>query len=170
MNKNIEIKARISDFLLVEKKAASLAGQQPDLILQEDIFFNVPKGRLKLRKFTSELGELIYYERENSLLPKESHYQRSRTNEASTLQETLAGALGIRGVVRKKRRLYMVGQTRIHLDEVEDLGSFLELEVVMDLEQSLEDGVQIAHGLMEQLGVNEEDLIDGAYIDLLEMR
>ena len=58
MNKNIEIKARISDFLLVEKKAASLAGQQPDLILQEDIFFNVPKGRLKAAQVYSRAGRV----------------------------------------------------------------------------------------------------------------
>ncbi len=168
MNKNIEIKARISDFLLVEKKAASLAGQQPDLILQEDIFFNVPKGRLKLRKFTPELGELIYYERENSLLPKESNYQCSRTEKASTLHETLAEALGIRGVVRKERRLFLVGQTRIHLDRVDNLGDFVELEVVMEPTQTMEDGVEIAYRLMEALGISESDLIDCAYIDLLE--
>jgi predicted adenylyl cyclase CyaB len=168
MNKNIEIKARISDFLLVEKKAASLAGQQPILILQEDVFYNVPKGRLKLRKFTSELGELIYYERDNSLLPKESHYQLSRTKEASTLHETLAGALGIRGVVRKERHLFLVGQTRIHLDKVDNLGDFVELEVVMEPAQTMEDGVGIAYRLMEALGISESDLIDCAYIDLLE--
>ena len=77
-------------------------------------------------------------------------------------------ALGVRGVVRKKRYLYLAGQTRIHLDDVEGLGQFMELEVVLRDGQSDADGQSIAEDLMAKLGVRTEDLLEGAYMDLLE--
>lgn len=76
-------------------------------------------------------------------------------------------SLGVRGVVRKKRALYMVGQTRIHLDEVEGLGAFVELEVVMQPDQSQTEGIQIARELMAKLEIQDTELVDHAYIDLL---
>lgn len=65
------------------------------------------------------------------------------------------------------RVLFMVGQTRIHIDMVEDLGNFLELEVVLEAEQTLEDGKKIACDLQNKLGISEGDLIDCAYLDML---
>jgi len=168
MPRNIEIKAQAHNLDEVAARAASLAQQDPTLIHQEDFFFNVPQGRLKLRKFDVSHGELIYYEREDTLDPKESFYLRTATAEPDALVATLQTALGLRGVVRKQRTLYLVGQTRIHLDQVEGLGSFLELEVVLEEDQSLEAGVQVAHDLMQALGVSPDSLVSGAYIDLLE--
>jgi predicted adenylyl cyclase CyaB len=77
-------------------------------------------------------------------------------------------AYGIRGVVRKTRYLYLVGQTRIHLDDVDGLGQFMELEVVLEEGQSDAEGQRVAENLMWALGVEQSDLIDGAYMDLLE--
>jgi predicted adenylyl cyclase CyaB len=168
MPRNIEIKARVSSLEEVELNAASLANSGPLHILQEDFFFNVPQGRLKLRKFDPSHGELIYYEREDTLQPKESFYLRTATAEPDALVATLRAALGLRGVVRKRRSLYLVGQTRVHLDQVEGLGDFLELEVVLQHGQSLESGVQVAYDLMQALGVSPDTLVPGAYIDLLE--
>lgn len=74
----------------------------------------------------------------------------------------------MRGVVRKVRRLYLAGQTRIHLDDVEGLGHFMELEVVLRPGQSEAEGQTIAKTLMEKLGVIESDLLECAYMDLLE--
>jgi predicted adenylyl cyclase CyaB len=71
-------------------------------------------------------------------------------------------------VVRKKRHLYLVGQTRVHLDEVEGLGEFMELEVVLRPGQSDSEGQSITQDLMILLGVRQEDLLEGAYMDLLE--
>ena len=61
----------------------------------------------------------------------------------------------------------MVGQTRVHCDQVEGLGDFLELEVTLSEGESEERGVQIANELMEKLGVAKDDLISGAYMDLI---
>jgi predicted adenylyl cyclase CyaB len=74
----------------------------------------------------------------------------------------------VRGVVRKTRYLYLAGQTRIHLDDVEGLGHFMELEVVLRADQSDAEGQAIAEDLMVRLGVRKDDLLEGAYMDLLE--
>ena len=163
MPTNVEIKARVRIKVLAE----ALANTSSQLIEQEDVFFVVPRGRLKLRIFSSFSAELIYYEREDQRGPKESRYSISRTSEPDSLKAVLQMSLGIRGVVRKQRTLYLVGQTRIHLDEVEGLGSFVELEVVMRANQSHADGVRIARRLMGQLEIQDSDLIEQAYIDLL---
>jgi predicted adenylyl cyclase CyaB len=90
------------------------------------------------------------------------------TSSPSALKDALAAALGVRGIVRKTRSLYLVGQTRLHVDEVEGLGQFMELEVVLRPEQNDAEGQAIADDLMVKLGVAESDLLEGAYMDLLE--
>ena len=165
---NIEIKARVKDSARIKALAEVLASSPGQLIQQEDIFFGVPRGRLKLRIFSSVSAELIYYERSDRLGPKESRYSIARTTEPDALRAILQMSLGIRGIVKKQRILYLVGQTRIHLDEVEGLGSFVELEVVMQNNQSAAEGTQIARGLMAQLEILDSDLVEAAYMDLLQ--
>ena len=87
-----------------------------------------------------------------------------------SLRNLLTQAFGIRGVVRKNRTLFLVGNTRVHLDEVEGLGSFMELEVVLGPEEGEAEGQAIAVDLMARLGIKESDLVEQAYIDLLEGR
>ena len=168
MASNIEIKARVDDFAALKARVESLSDQPLRIIPQEDTFFNTDKGRLKLRLLAPNQGYLIYYERPNQDGPKRSDYYLSKTEEPETLKNVLTLALGVRGVVRKTRHLYMVGQTRIHLDEVEGLGHFMELEVVMQAGQSEAEGQSIAEDLMRRLGVREDALLEGAYMDLLE--
>ena len=141
-----------------------------ELIFQEDTFFNTPQGRLKLRVLSEDRGQLIYYTRPDQQGPKRSEYQISHTSTPTSLRRVLALAYGIRGVVRKTRHLYLVGQTRVHLDDVEGLGQFVELEVMMEEGQSDAEGQQIAGDLMASLGVESTDLLEGAYMDLLESR
>lgn len=168
MATNIEIKARVDDFEVLRTQAESLSDTPLAVILQEDIFFNTPKGRLKLRIQAPDRGFLIYYERPDQGGPKRSDYHLFETRDPENLKTTLSLALGVRGVVRKTRYLYMVGQTRIHLDDVEGLGHFMELEVVMKADQSDTDGQAIAEDLMRRLGIRGEMLLEGAYIDLIE--
>lgn len=167
MPSNIEIKARSGHFDDQKAIAAQLSAGESEIIHQEDTFFNIPQGRLKLRKLSQSRGELIYYERDDSTGPKRSHYHLTHTEDPDSLKTTLGKALGILGVVRKCRTLYLVGQTRIHLDEVEGLGEFIELEVVMREDQNTEEGSIIVQDLMRRLHIAEEDLLQGAYMDLL---
>ena len=169
MPHNIEIKARIDPDRLAEtrKRAAQLSGGAPTILHQLDTFFHAPHGRLKLREFGDGTGELIAYERPDQPGPKQSDYVLAPTTDPGTLKQALTRALGIRGVVQKTRELSMVGQTRVHIDEVRDLGPFLELEVVLAEGQSHADGAAVAEGLMDALGVSKKSLTAQAYIDLL---
>lgn len=167
MARNIEIKARIESVEALAFKAAKLAIAEPIYLSQDDTFFKCESGRLKLRAFSENKGELIFYQRSNQAGPKESFYVISPTAEPATLREALTLAHGQVGRVVKKRILYLIGQTRVHLDIVEGLGHFLELEVVLSEIETTEAGVQIAHDLMAQLGVTSEQLVEMAYVDLL---
>jgi predicted adenylyl cyclase CyaB len=168
MATNIEIKARVEDFDALKTQAESLSDKPLEIIPQEDIFFITEKGRLKLRILAPDLGYIIYYERPDQDGPKRSDYYLAKTEEPENLKTVLSLALGLRGMVKKTRYLYMVGQTRIHLDDVQGLGHFMELEVVMREGQDEAEGQAIAEDLMRRLGIREEALIEGAYIDLIE--
>jgi predicted adenylyl cyclase CyaB len=168
MATNIEIKAETKDLKKLRALAEELSDVAGATITQEDTFFHAPRGRLKLRTLSPERGELIYYERADASGPKPSNYLVYATSDPNSLKATLSASLGVRGIVRKRRTLYRVGQTRIHLDEVEHLGTFLELEVVLGPGQGEHEGAMIAAELMAQLGIKKGDLIEVAYIDLLE--
>lgn len=170
MARNIEIKARISAISDLIAPAAAIADAGPTEILQDDTFFTCRAGRLKLRAFSNSAGELIFYQRSNDSGPKESFYVRTPTTAPDSLRETLTLACGAVGRVRKQRTLFLAGRTRIHLDVVENLGHFLELEVVLRDAEPLENGVREAERLMQQLGVAPSQLIDRAYVDLLAER
>ena len=167
MARNVEIKARIKSIDAVFPKAAAIADSGPVEIPQDDTFFVCHNGRLKLRAFTPDQGELIFYRRADQKGPKESFYLVSPTTAPDTLRESLSLAYGQAGRVRKNRTLFLAGRTRIHLDRVEGLGDFLELEVVLKDGEQAETGEAIARELMEQLDILPDQLIMGAYIDLL---
>ena len=168
MARNVEIKARVSDAAQLYARAQAIADGGPVEMLQDDTFFECPNGRLKLRAFSESEGELVFYRRHDSAAPKESQYIVTPTSCPLKLRETLASALGECGRVRKKRTLFLVGSTRIHIDEVEGLGDFMELEVVLTENQSVDEGIATARRVMQQLGINEDDLVDKAYVDLLK--
>lgn len=167
MPQNIEIKARILDFGALEKRAALLADSGPEVIFQDDTFFACPTGRLKLRDFGNGQGELIFYQRADESGPKPSYYRIAPANDPDALRQVLLEAYGSPGRVMKQRKLYLVGRTRIHLDQVQGLGDFMELEVVLDEGEKPEQGLADAQRLMKQLGIQSTSLIQGAYLDLL---
>jgi predicted adenylyl cyclase CyaB len=170
MARNIEIKARVTDLAAITDKAAALAGSGPVKIAQDDSFFHCERGRLKLRAFSDTEGELIFYRRDNQAGPKESFYLRSSTAEPAVLRETLALAYGLVGRVVKARTLFWVGRTRVHLDRVQGLGDFVELEVVLQDHEPPQAGVQEAHALMARLGITPSQLVDVAYVDLINTK
>ena len=167
-SRNIEIKAVSGNFSEQQKIAESLSSATPEVLNQEDHYFNNPKGRLKLRITAGERGQLIYYERPDETGPKVSSYQIYETDFPEYLLDILSSSCGLRNSVRKTRYLYIYENTRIHLDMVEKLGEFIELEVIMGVEDKYEEGKMKANYLIERLGISEEDLIECSYIDLLE--
>jgi predicted adenylyl cyclase CyaB len=149
----------------MRSRVAAIADHAPEMLEQEDVFFTVPLGRLKLR-MQNGATELIYYLRENSSGPRQSNYLRIPIPDPAATRAMLALVHGERGIIRKTRWLYLVGQTRIHLDRVENLGDFLELEVVLRDDQSLDEGTVIARDLIARLDIRNDDLVDRAYVDL----
>lgn len=168
MPRNIEIKARVADMDAVEGKARAIATHGPEEIFQDDTFFACDRGRLKLRDFGDGRGQLIHYARADQAGPKLSDYSIAATADPAALRETLGRAFEVLGRVVKNRRLYLVDRTRVHLDVVEGLGAFVELEVVLRDEEAPEDGMAVARKLLEHLGIAEDQLVTGAYLDLLK--
>ena len=168
MGRNIEIKARVEDPVAMRRRVEAIAERGPENLPQEDLFFPCRDGRLKLRTLAPDRGELIHYRRPDGCGAEESDYLIAATAEPRRLGALLSRALGSRGVVRKVRTLYHVGATRIHLDEVETLGHFIELETVLSPGLSREEGRREADQLKERLGIRPGDLVASAYVDLLE--
>jgi predicted adenylyl cyclase CyaB len=164
--RNVEVKARVVDLQAIEAKARLVATEGPVDIAQDDTFFACPRGRLKLRQFADGRGELIHYLRNDDSGPKVSDYLISLTSSPEVLRESLSRAFGIIGRVRKHRRLYLIDRTRIHLDAVEGLGQFVELEVVLSEVESLESGTSVARSVMATLGIEQSQLVEGAYVDM----
>lgn len=168
MNRNVEIKARVDSYEETRQIVEKITGQAPIEINQEDIYFNVSGGRIKLRILSPTQGNLIYYNRPNIPGPKTSDYYLVEINNPGDCKALLQAAYGIRSKVKKVRHLYKYGRTRIHLDEVEKLGAFIELEVVLSPDESYEAGEYEANELIGKLGINDSQLISDSYVDIME--
>ncbi|KND61490.1 Adenylate cyclase [Candidatus Burkholderia verschuerenii] len=168
MARNIEIKARAHQFDQLRERAPALATDAPLVFRQQDFFYDVPTGRLKLRQFDDGTpSELIFYQRDDRDGPKVSYYTRSPVTNPEAMHSLLSQALSTRGIVSKERHVYIVGRTRIHLDRVDGLGDFIELEVLLAQDDDEAGGEQEAHDMFKQLGVETHDLVPLAYVDLL---
>lgn len=168
--RNIEIKAKSSKpFSSIEEMVLANNGVKQGVLQQTDYFFNVPKGgkRLKLRLIDSTKAQLIAYDRSNDLGPKLSDYVIYRVDDHESLLNALTMALGVTVCVKKTRVLYLIDQTRIHLDTVSGLGNFIEFEVVLRDSQTVEQGQAIARDLMEKLEIPRDSLCDCAYADMI---
>ena len=168
MARNIEVKARINDFAGLKSAVEPLSDGPGILLRQQDTFFLVANGCLKLRESPPGGAELIYYQRADGEEAKLSEYLRASVDDPTSLGIVLSTALGARGRVRKERLVYKCGQTRIHLDHVEQLGDFLELEYVLGDREQEAIGRKAVASLLCRLGIREEDLIAGSYIDLVK--
>jgi len=130
--RNLEFKAKVGDLPALEGLFKENGAVFIEDLNQMDVYFCVPKGRLKYREILGHRSELIFYERdENSSASMQSNYDILCIDDSS-LKDFLVKALGVKVVVQKKRRLLKLKNGRIHLDRVESLGQFLEFEVVSE--------------------------------------
>jgi adenylate cyclase class IV len=127
--RNLEFKAHLDDPRAVMARARELGADLYGDLRQTDTYFDAPKGRLKLRETAGYQAELIYYQREEATANRGSDYEVAHSREPDALRDLLSHALGVQAVVKKRRTLLSLDATRIHLDNVEGLGNFLELEV-----------------------------------------
>jgi adenylate cyclase class IV len=167
MPQNVEIKARANDFEVQALLAEKMSDSPPETLIQLDTFFKVEHGRLKLREFPDSPAQLIFYQRSDVSGPKLSDYQITESQDPEGLKRILSDAYTIIATVTKTRRLMINGRTRIHIDKVEGLGNFIELEVVLCEGESIADGQSEAKQLMDSLQIREQDLLAQAYVDLI---
>jgi adenylate cyclase len=167
MRRNVEIKARVPDHESIADRAREVASRAPVTLEQEDQFFQSPRGRLKLRRLSATEAELIFYDRPDSTEPVESRYIVCRSNDPDGLRDVLSEALGVMGVVHKVRTVYETGPARVHLDDVEGLGKFVEIELELRPGQDAASGARAVEELMSYLGISRRDLLRRAYIDFV---
>ncbi len=167
MPRNIEVKARLPDPAAARATAERLCGSPAAILRQTDTYFHCTFGRLKLREIEDAVAQLIAYERPDTPDSKGSDYLIATVDDLATLRRALAAALGIRGVVRKTRRLYLHHNVRIHLDDVEHLGTFLEFEAVLGDEIDDVTGRRQVEELCRKFGLDAGDLLAGSYGDML---
>jgi predicted adenylyl cyclase CyaB len=164
---NVEIKARcinpgsIRNYLLTHDAVFKGVDEQADT------YFNVPNGRLKLREGNIE-NNLIFYERTNQAGPKSSRFHLVKINDAKELKEVLIKSVGAKVVVKKKREIYYIKNVKFHIDEVPELGAFVEIEagnILADLtHEQLKEQCDF---YMKEFMIEPADLVEVSYSDML---
>jgi predicted adenylyl cyclase CyaB len=164
---NFEFKAKTTELNNLEKKFLDLAPEFIGEDYQTDTYFNVAKGRLKLREGNIE-NSLILYERKNTAGAKQSDVLLYKHDPEKTLKDILIKLHGIKVIVEKKRKIYFIDNVKFHFDTIADLGTFIEVEAI-DKDGSL--GIEI---LKEQaskyanfFSFKPSDFIALSYSDLI---
>lgn len=164
---NVEIKAKCHDPSSVREYLLSNKAEYKGLDEQTDTYFNVGKGRLKLRQGNIETN-LIYYERPDEAGPKNSIFKLVKVEDVTGLKSALVESIGIKVIVKKSREIYYIGNVKFHIDSVPGLGSFVEIEAGnMLADFSQEQLKQQCDFYVKEFGIKEEDLIEVSYSDLL---
>jgi predicted adenylyl cyclase CyaB len=164
--RNLEYKARIEDPKPFIAGARELGFDLWGDLRQTDTYFRVAGGRLKLRETAGRQGELIFYERDESAPNRASHYHLVRTADPAVLRNLLTSTLGVLAVVKKRRTLLVMDATRLHLDNVDGLGTYLEIEVPVHQEGGDAEARERLNSLLEEFDLRWEDCIRASYLDL----
>ncbi len=164
MPTNLELKAHLPSTSTAKTRALEAGAEECGILLQTDTYFHVSNGRLKLRETSGVGAELIQYDRAEDASERWSNYRKIAVSEPELLKRALTETLGVLVVVRKSRALFLYSGARIHLDQVEGLGPFLEFEVPSP-------GSTDPQALMRELraifDVRNELVEKGSYSDLL---
>jgi len=167
LRQNVELKARLADLERARRIARDLSGGPAENLRQVDTYFRCARGRLKLREIEGQASELIAYARSDETAPRKSEFRIVRVLDAVTLREVLAQSLGILVVVEKLREISLYKNVRIHLDQVNNLGTFVEFEAVLSKPAEHAEGERLVRELSGQFGLAPHDLVGRSYSDLL---
>jgi predicted adenylyl cyclase CyaB len=163
---NLEAKFKLGDLEHARQQAAAIGYQYQATLIQRDTFFRIAAGKLKLREEASGAW-LIFYARENNRQLKLSSYEIVTVAEPEKSREMLTRALGTIATVRKTRILMMRNHVRLHLDRVEDLGDFGEIEAVLGEQGDPEASRPAVDELLRALDIKGDHLIEESYFELL---
>ena len=165
--RNIELKANYPDLHRARAALQKLGAVFDRKMSQLDTYFKVPNGRLKLREIDRDHAELIWYHRADAVEFRSSNYLVVPVPDPAAMKSALIAANGLRGEVQKSRELWMYHNVRIHLDQVEHLGSFIEFEAVMTKRETESDSLRRLEGLHTALDISKSDHQAASYSDLL---
>jgi predicted adenylyl cyclase CyaB len=161
----IEFKARCVDHArireILKSKNARFVGEDR----QVDTYFRVPQGRLKLREGEIE-NSLVFYSRPNQAGPKQSDVTMSAVPAGSDIKVVLAKALGVKVAVDKRREIYFVENVKVHIDRVEGLGEFVEVEAI-GCQSELSNLREQCQAFLREFGISEDDLMEESYSDMM---
>lgn len=161
--RNIELKATDPDPSASLGVCRALGAEDRGTIVQRDTYFEVVRGGLKLREEQPGRPHLIQFERASEPQQRESRYRIVEVSDGAALCAALGAAIGIRGVVAKRRHLLLWERVRIHLDEVEGLGTYIELEAVAPADSDLAHEHRLVAELRDALGITDERLVALGY-------
>lgn len=164
---NIEIKARTTRAAEIREWLLANNAEFRGTDTQTDTYFNTHNGRLKLREGNIE-NNLIYYERPNQAGPKQSNFNLVAVPDAGGLKDMLTAAIGIKVAVVKQREIYFISNVKFHLDTLQELGNFVEIEASnkyapLTVEQLNEQ----CNYYLQQFHIAKEDLVEISYSDML---
>jgi homotetrameric cytidine deaminase len=165
--RNVELKARDPHPERSLERARALGADDRGELRQRDTYFAAPRGRLKLREQEPGEAELIAYERADAARARESRYRIAPVSDADAVREALDAALGTTVVVAKRRHLLLYDGVRIHLDRVEGLGDFVELEGVAADGSDLAREGELVERLRADLEIADDSIEATGYADLL---
>jgi homotetrameric cytidine deaminase len=163
--RNLELKALDPDPVRSLAVCRELGAEDKGVLRQRDTYFRARSGRLKLREEEPGGATLIHYDRPDAAQARESRYRLSAVPDPDELRASLDAALGTLVVVDKERHLLLWHGVRIHLDTVDGLGSFVELEGVAPPDSDLSDEQRKVAHLRDALGI--EDVLTDSYSDRL---
>ncbi len=167
LRRNVELKARLASLDTAREVARRVATSRLGIQHQTDTYFHCPHGRLKLREMADDGVQLIWYARSDQAEARHSEYYLLDVADGNLAKNLLTAALGVRRTVIKRREIFLYRNVRIHLDDVVDLGSFLEFEAVMAPRQDLAEGHAQLAWLCEQFGITASCILPSSYGDML---
>lgn len=168
-SRNVELKARDPDPARTLQRCREIGAVEAGSLFQRDTYFNVPRGRLKLREQEPAAAMLVQYLRPDEARARVSAYVLIEVPEPEKLKQALTDSLGIACVVEKQRRLFLWEETvRIHLDQVAGLGDFVEIEAVAPAGSNLAREQAQSERLRRLLEIEDDGLVASSYADLVQ--
>uniref|UniRef100_A0A1I7Y5I1 CYTH domain-containing protein n=1 Tax=Steinernema glaseri TaxID=37863 RepID=A0A1I7Y5I1_9BILA len=166
--KSITMKARVDNLEAMSAAIFSLTDSQGESAAQEDIYFTVTNGHLKLRinHPSKHYGTLIHYKNNYRSGININEARVTTLDDVEPIKKTLSTALGVLGLIEKERRVYVKDNIRINLDEVDKLGLFVYIEVFTNA-QDVTAPMKSVMEIQKQLGIKDRDVIAKSYIDML---
>ncbi|HKV54904.1 MAG TPA: class IV adenylate cyclase [Candidatus Binataceae bacterium] len=167
--RNLEAKFRLDDLAEAGQRAEAIGFSFFGLLVQRDTFFAAAHGKLKLRD-EADGSSLIHYHRDHDGKLEVSNYEIVMVPDPFKMRALLSAALEVIAEVRKTRKLFMRGNIRLHLDEVDNLGNFGEIEAVLDDGEDPGDYRAQVAAILAALRVSNDQLIEASYFELMRLQ